>query len=76
MSGNGLLSFLSPVGSLLFGKPKAKAQAPIQTPQRNDAAEAAAKRDVVSRRKGVAANLILGAGGAESSTGGKSTLGS
>lgn len=66
----------SVVGGLLFGKKKAPAQpAPVLAPQRNEAREAADARDRVSKRRGVAANLILGAGGAESSTGGKTALG-
>lgn len=65
------------VGSLLLGKKKTPAQpAPTLAPQRNEARERADVRDRVSKRRGVAANLILGAGGAESSTGsGKTALG-
>jgi hypothetical protein len=64
------------VSGLLFGKPKAPAQpAPTLAPRRDEAREAADLRDRVSKRRGVAANLILGAGGAESSTGGKNALG-
>ena len=69
--------FVSPValvGSLLGGKKQA-APASTPVPTRNDAAEAAEKRDLVSKRRGVAANMILGAGGAESSAGAKSALG-
>lgn len=62
------------VGSKLLSKP---ASAPVAAPMptRNAAAEAAMKSDQVAKRRGVAANLILGAGGAESSAGGKTTLG-
>lgn len=66
------------VGGLLgLGKKKPAAQpAPTLAPRRDEAREAADARDRVSKRRGVAANLILGAGGAESSTGsGKSALG-
>lgn len=65
-------------GLLLGGKPKAKEQAPVLAPRRDQAREQALERDRVSKRRGVAANMILGAGGAESSTGsgGKTALGS
>lgn len=60
----------------LLMKPKTP-KAPVATPvpTRNQAAEGAMARDRVSRRRGVAANLLLGAGGAESSAGGKTALG-
>ncbi|MCP3730429.1 hypothetical protein M9978_08305 [Sphingomonas sp. MG17] len=65
------------VGGLLSGKKKTPEQpAPVLAPRRNEAREAADARDRVSKRRGVAANLILGAGGAESTTGSKGTLGS
>jgi hypothetical protein len=59
--------------SKLLSKP---ASAPVAqpVPTRNLAAEAAAKSDQVAKRRGIAANLILGAGGAESSAG-KTSLG-
>lgn len=54
---------------------KPKMPAPLKQQTRNDAAEAAGKRDVLSRRRGVAANMLLGSSGAESQAGGKSALG-
>lgn len=61
------------VASSLLSKPKQVA-APV-VPTRNAAAERAQTEDRVSRRRGVAANLILGAQGAESSAGNKTALG-
>lgn len=65
------------VGGLLGIGPKPKEQAPVLAPRRDQAREQALQRDQVSKRRGVAANLILGASGAESSTGsgGKTQLG-
>lgn len=68
-------------GKLLKGvfgkKPKAAAPAALPVPTRNLAAEAAAKNDVVSRRRGVLANAVLGMGGSEASgVGTKTKLGS
>lgn len=61
---------------LLAPKPKA-APAPTLAPRRDQARESALERDRVSKRRGVAANMILGASGAESSAGGgKTALGS
>lgn len=57
----------------LLSKPK-QVQAPV-IPTRNMAQERAQREDRVSRRRGVAANLLLGAQGAESSAGGKVALG-
>lgn len=55
--------------------PKAQAApAPTPIPTRNAAQEAAMKSDQVARRRGVAANMLLGATGAESSAG-KTALG-
>lgn len=66
------------VGKELFGgKKKDKAvQQPVPTPTRNMAAEAAAKSDLLAKRRGVVANLVLGAGGAEAKVGGGTKLGS
>lgn len=67
------------VGGALFGKKKkpAAAPTPLPVPTRNLAAEAAAKNDVLSRRRGVLANAVLGMGGAEASgIGTKTKLGS
>lgn len=66
------------VGGLLFGKKKPKATAPQPTglPTRNAAAELARGRDALAKRRGTAANMILGARGAEASgVGAKTRLG-
>jgi hypothetical protein len=62
----------------VFGKkPKAAAPTPLPVPTRNLAAEAAAKNDVLGRRRGVLANAVLGMGGAEATgVGTKTKLGS
>lgn len=63
----------------VFGKkPKAAAAAgPVPVPTRNLAAERAAQNDVLSRRRGVLANAVLGMGGAEATgVGTKTKLGS
>lgn len=57
----------------LFSKPKAPTPQPV--PTRDMATEEAMKRDTVARRRGAAANALLGASGAESGTGGKTALG-
>ncbi|ODU28998.1 hypothetical protein [Sphingopyxis sp. SCN 67-31] len=63
--------------SIFGGKKKDKAvQQPVPTPTRNMAAEAAAKSDLLAKRRGVVANMVLGAGGAEASVGGGTKLGS
>lgn len=62
-------------GKLLSKKKAVAAPAAVPIPTRNAAAEAVAKGDMLARRRGVAANLILGASGAESSAG-KTALGS
>lgn len=54
-------------------KPKVPKQTP--TPTRNEAAEQAQKRDLLSRRRTPAADMLMGAGGAESSAGSKTSLG-
>lgn len=48
---------------------------PLPAPTRAEAAEAAARSDRTARRRGVAANLLLGRAGAESGTGQKTQLG-
>lgn len=67
----GAFGVLSP---LLFGK-KPKVPDPVPQATRNEAAEEALKRDRVAKRRGAAANLLLGAAGAESSAGKKTSLG-
>lgn len=62
--------------SIFGGKKKQTAQAPVPTPTRNMAAEAAAQSDLLAKRRGVVANLVLGAGGAEAKVGGGTKLGS
>lgn len=69
-----LSTLISPLGSLIFGK-KPKAPAPQLQPRQDSAAEAAANRDLLSRRRGAAANQLTGKLGAESSAG-KMKLGS
>lgn len=64
------------LGMSMKKKQVAEAQVPVPTPNRNFAAEQAAKNDLAARRRGVLANALnLGAGGAEASVGGKSKLG-
>lgn len=67
------LSLLSPVAGLLFGGKK-KAPAPTIQPRTDTAADAAAKRDLISKRRGAGANQLTGKLGAESSAG-KTNLG-
>lgn len=55
-------------GKLLFGK-KPKASAPTIQPRTDTAAQAAATRDVISKRVGAGANQLTGKLGAESKTG-------
>lgn len=69
------LTLLSPVigvASALLGKKKPKAPAPPLQPRTDTAAEAAAQRDLISKRRGAAANQLTGKLGAESSAGKKS----
>mgnify|MGYP001590452714 CR=1 FL=1 len=60
-------------GAQALSKPKVPKQTP--TPTRNEAAEQAQKRDLLSRRRTPAADMLMGAGGAESSAGSKTSLG-
>lgn len=60
-------------GASMLSKPKVPKPTPQPTP--NAAAEDALKRDQLARRRGPAANLLLGALGAESSAGKKTSLG-
>ena len=66
------LPFISPIASLFVKKPKAPA--PTIQPRRDTAAEAAANRDVISKRRGAGANQLTGKLGAESGAG-KTSLG-
>lgn len=59
---------------LLLGRKKPKAPAPTIQPRTDTAAEAAAQRDLISKRRGAAANQLTGRLGAESSAG-KTSLG-
>ena len=61
-------------GKLLAPKPKQQAVAP-RPPTRNAAADALASSDRIGKRRGAAANAVLGARGAESTAGGKVALG-
>lgn len=67
-----------PILKSLFGgkKKKQEAQTPVPTPTRNMAAEAAARSDLLAKRRGAVANLMLGASGAEANVGGGTKLGS
>lgn len=70
-------SLISPALSLLgVGQKKLPAPVATPTPQRDVASQIVAQQDLQAKRRGAAANLLLGAGGAESSTGNKTTLGS
>ena len=62
-------------GKLLFGSKKPAAPAPTIQARADTAAEAADKRDVLSKRRGAAANQLTGKLGAESKAGKKSSLG-
>jgi|688.fasta_scaffold01422_20 hypothetical protein len=57
------------VAGLLAGKKKKEAPAPQIQQTRDTGAEDVFARDRLSRRRGAASNAILGAMGAESSTG-------
>lgn len=60
-------------GAQALSKPKVPKATP--TPTRNEAAEQAQRRDLLSRRRTPAADMLMGAGGAESSAGAKTSLG-
>ena len=71
------------IGAAVIGAGASAAQAlsklkmpkAVPTPTVNQAAEEAQKRDVLSRRRTPAADMLMGVGGAESSTGAKTSLG-
>lgn len=64
------------LGASLLSRPKAAAAAPkaLPLPTRNEAAERAAQNDSLARREGTRANRRTGYGGAEASTGAKTSL--
>lgn len=66
-------NLLSPVAGLLFGN-RPQTPAPQIQARTDRSAEAAAERDLLSRRRGAAANQLTGRLGAESSAG-KTKLG-
>ena len=69
----------SPVLSVLGLLPKTpKLPAPQKTPTRDEARDAIAAEDALRRRRGGAADIMTGSGGAEAgpAAGGKDTLGS
>ena len=79
------MALLKPIGSALGGILKAvglistpgKAPSPLPTVTRDDAASQVAANDELQRRKGGAADILNGSGGAQAPlTGGKLTLGS
>lgn len=67
-------ALISPLGAAvgLFKKPKLPAPAPA--PTRDDAARAAMKEDNLRKRRGGAADILTGAGGAEAAATGVKTL--
>ncbi len=67
---------LSPLGAAagVFNKPKRQEQAPMPVATRNAAAERAAAADSLARRVGQKANRRTAYGGAEASTGAKTSL--
>lgn len=69
------LSLISPVAGLLFGGKSQKAPAPQLQARTDSAADAANKRDLISKRRGAGANQLTGRLGAESSAGKKTSLG-
>lgn len=60
-------------GALFQKKPKTPA--PVLAPQRDVATDLADQQDLQAKRRGAAANLLLGSKGAESSAGTKTALG-
>lgn len=69
-----LTALVGGAGALLFGK-KPKPPAPVLQPRTDSAAEAAAQRDLISKRVGAGANQLTGKLGAESRAGKKTNLG-
>jgi hypothetical protein len=68
---------VSPILSVLGLTPKApKMPAPTPTATRDDARAQIASGDALKKRRGGAADMLSGAGGAEAGGGGKDTLGS
>lgn len=60
-------ALLSPIGAILGNQPKTPA--PLPAPTTDQAAQAAAQQDALSKRRGPMADMLLGAAGAESTTG-------
>ena len=65
---------LSPIGGLLFGKKPADPPSPLPIPTRDDAAAATQRDDELRRRRGTAADQLLGPAGAEAPTVSAKTL--
>lgn len=67
-------ALISPLGAVvgLFKKPKIPA--PTAMPTRDDAARAAMKEDSLRKRRGGAADILTGDGGAEAAATGVKTL--
>lgn len=62
------------LGAKMLSK-KPKVPAPTLVPRTDSAADMAANRDMISRRRGAGANQLTGRLGAESAAGGKNQLG-
>lgn len=69
-----LISPVFAIASNLFSRPKVKTPQAQPLPTRNEAAERAALNDGLARRQGPRANQRTGYGGAEASTGAKTSL--
>jgi hypothetical protein len=67
-------ALISPLGAAvgLFKKPKIPA--PVAAPTRDDVAREAIKEDNLRKRRGGAADMLTGAGGAEAAATGVKTL--
>jgi hypothetical protein len=67
----------APLKALGLVKKPGKAPAPLPTPTRDDVVDRMASEDELRRRRGGAADILTGQGGAEAApSGGKQTLGS
>lgn len=62
------------LGASLLSRPKVETPKALPVPTRNEAAERAAVNDDLARRQGTRANRRTGYGGAEASTGQKTSL--
>lgn len=65
---------LGSIGGMLLGKPKSAPAAPAAA-TRDDAQDMANREDLMRRRKGSAADILTGIGGAEGGGGGKFVAG-